>query len=547
MAVKKNRDLRIYAMIIIAIAVLLYGWLSDDAYHAFVMAKNLADGKGFVYNAGYRVNVSTCPFYTLLTTFFYFIMNRNMYLAGILQGFLFSLAAIYILLYKINKSGKNLLFLLFCIIGCYEFMCYTTSGLENPLLFLLGALFLRVFFDQSVWDTKRLLILFGIHSLILVTRMDNALLYIVVIVYVFFFQCSIPLIKRCLIAITGSVPFIIWELFSIWYYGFPFPNTMYIKLFTDIPKVEYFTKGFDYLGRSYLCDGFMFSVIVAYILITMIMAKRSRHFCIVVGIIIYHLYIVVIGGDFMLGRFLTVPYFLSLCGLSDIYTDSEYAYKLDNLIKVKNSAVGLFAVICLVGSLWRICVSPVALIKLYDTHWDARRTSVADERNVYAPVTGVINRIMDRNDSFQTSVENCYNNQVSPIKKAIEDKQYGYIVEEWIGGIVKYYFVDKGEDIALEDPYGLMDPLLARLPARRKTVWRIGHMVRDIPPGYRKSLVTGGNMINDPDLKDYYDKILEITSGDLFSLERVKTIIDFNMEEYENLKRNYIQSINISP
>ena len=51
----------IFAFIITALA-----WQSDDAYHAYIMAKNLVLGNGFVYNVGERATASSCPLFTLV-------------------------------------------------------------------------------------------------------------------------------------------------------------------------------------------------------------------------------------------------------------------------------------------------------------------------------------------------------------------------------------------------------------------------------------------------------------------------------------------------
>ena len=66
-------------------------------------------------------------------------------------------------------------------------------------------------------------------------------------------------------------------------------------------------------------------------------------------------------------------------------------------------------------------------------------------------------------------------------------------------------------------------------------------MIRDIPVGYRESLELGRNVVEDEDLKQYYDVLLEITSGNLFSVDRIHTIINFNMGEYEYLKNRYLE------
>ena len=54
--------------------------------------------------------------------------------------------------------------------------------------------------------------------------------------------------------ITGLLPFILWEVFATWYYGFPFPNTAYVKLGTAIPVREYLVRGIQYFLTSLSFD-----------------------------------------------------------------------------------------------------------------------------------------------------------------------------------------------------------------------------------------------------------------------------------------------------
>ncbi|NDC38606.1 MAG: hypothetical protein EBZ48_11205 [Proteobacteria bacterium] len=93
------------------------------------------------------------------------------------------------------------------------------------------------------------------------------------------------------------------------------------------------------------------------------------------------------------------------------------------------------------------------------------------------------------------------------------------------------------------DPYALSDPLLARLPVANPDSWRIGHFKRDIPAGYLETLETGANSIEDPALREYYDKLTILTQGDLWSWERLKTILRFNMGRYENLRFDYVERV----
>ena len=54
--------------------------------------------------------------------------------------------------------------------------------------------------------------------------------------------------------LIGFVPVVAWELFSLFYYGFPFPNTAYAKLKTGIPASELTRQGILYLQDSIARD-----------------------------------------------------------------------------------------------------------------------------------------------------------------------------------------------------------------------------------------------------------------------------------------------------
>lgn len=58
--------------------------------------------------------------------------------------------------------------------------------------------------------------------------------------------------------------------------------------------------------------------------------------------------------------------------------------------------------------------------------------------------------------------------------------------------------------------------------------WRIGHLYKIIPDGYRESLQRDDNLIRNPDIHKLYDKILLVVRGELFSRERFKAIWELN-------------------
>jgi arabinofuranosyltransferase len=110
---------------------------------------------------------------------------------------------------------------------------------------------------------------------------------------------------------------------------------------------------------------------------------------------------------------------------------------------------------------------------------------------------------------------------------------------DFCGGVLVYYW---GGDMYLTDAYGLTDPLLPRLPGIYNRFWRVGHIFRALPSGYRESLQQGKNLLEDPSLAAYYDKILLITrSKDLFSPERLRAIVDINLGKYDYLLDAYYE------
>jgi arabinofuranosyltransferase len=105
-------------------------------------------------------------------------------------------------------------------------------------------------------------------------------------------------------------------------------------------------------------------------------------------------------------------------------------------------------------------------------------------------------------------------------------------------GVYGFY---AGPEVYVMDMVCLGDPLRARLPVTGP--WRIGHFYREYPAGYVETIENGfTNHIREPHLHEYYDKLALITQGRLFSLERLKTIVLFNLGSYNYLVDKYTQS-----
>jgi hypothetical protein len=100
-----------------------------------------------------------------------------------------------------------------------------------------------------------------------------------------------------------------------------------------------------------------------------------------------------------------------------------------------------------------------------------------------------------------------------------------------------------GPAVHVVDPFGLGDPLLARLPAlpvdplamagrphARGRSWRIGHFARATPTGYIESLRSGRNQIAPPATAHLYDDLALVTRAPLWSLDRWRAIARLNLD-----------------
>lgn len=514
---------RLVSLIVFAVMVLLLAWQSDDAYHGYVMARNFAEGNGFVYNVGERSSASTGPLFTLLIAFAYFI-TREMFFTSLVVCTLFSAAAYYILVYKFCRSREQVVISLLALFASPSFMSYTTSGLENSLLFLLSALFILALSSHERYDFKQLLLIALIISAIAMARMDVVLIFAPVAVWIYLMkrkETSFP--KAMLAAVLGLLPFILWELFALFYFGFPFPNPAYVKLGTGISQTEYLKRGILYILYTGLNDPGVLAVTVISVILC-IAAKKSKYAALSAGIILYFVYIIRIGGDFMMGRHFTVPMFAALCMFFAVI-NKELSGK-DKFVRYKeifNAAV----IACLILTLGfsKVIGSQYLMGHKYSSH-------ISDEREYYYSTTGLYNNVVSLIKEGRLCISDTWNNEAPDDLR--ENGLSGGIIDN-AAGILVYY----NPDLYLNDTYCLGDAFLSKLPAVYDPNWRVGHLRRAIPEGYRESIWNNDNEIEDPDLHEYYDVIRLITRGKLLDGKRIKAIIDINSGRYDYLIENY--------
>ena len=497
----KNKNIKLILLIILIVTIIINAWLCDDAYISFRVIKNFVSGYGLRWNIFERVQVFTNPLMVLSLIPFYAI-THEIYYTSLIFDIVISSIALYILLFKIVKSNYNAILVTILLLFSRSFMSFTTSGLENCFSFLLLSLFFYFLFKKDEYGKKDIMILSLITSLILLNRMDTVLLVIPATFYVLIKKNkNISFFKFVLYYLIGMLPFIIWELFALIYYGFLFPNTYYAKLTAGISKMDYIKNGLTYLTVILRIDpATILTILLGILFILSSEDKKSK--LILYGVAISIIYIVYVGGDFMLGRFLTPSLFVITIAIGmfdyDIIKSKLFNYSF------------FFIIVLLFGTL-----------SFYPKNYRYKfLEGVADEQAYYSNATSLMLIGSER---------------IISNAKFINVGTYTYGCIGFVG-----YFSDSNTKII--DFFTLGDPLLSRIPLKEPTLKRIGHIRRPIPDGYFDTVKTGKNVIVDENIKKYYDIIKIITQDKIFSKKRIKTIIKYHLGKYDYLIDNYLKS-----
>lgn len=518
--------------LIIGLALLIFtgiliktSWIGDDAYITFRTIENFINGYGLVFNIGERVQTYTHPLWFFLISGIQFVALKIFGLSYWNQLFfiaagvsiLLSVISISIFGFGIVKHAKTAFFAVTTLIFSKAFMDFSTSGLENPLTHLLLVIFLFIFIKSDEGSSSRLLKLTFIAGMAALNRLDTILFFLPPLLFELLNQSKKG--KAIGTIIIGFLPLIIWEIFSLFYYGFLFPNTAYAKLNTGISKFDLFAQGVNYYLNSIRIDPITLFVIISAILLSFFQ-KKKRQLPIATGIFFYLIYILYIGGDFMSGRYFAAPFLVAVVMLS-MY------------IPIRNRIFAGGYVILLIFSLL-LPTSPVRSPINYTQGLEFRsfldKNKIVDERGVYYERMGLLKD--DRERSYPGSKFGGNNWRLK--EKPIELILVGPL------GVHAYQL---GPNFHVIDKNGLTDPLMARLPVENINQWRIGHFRHIIPDGYIETLSSGENVIDDKNLATYYDRLSLIIHGRLFDWNRIITIWNINRGKYNFLIERYWENL----
>lgn len=505
-------------MLVLLVAAFTYvflanAWLGDDAYITFRTIWNLIHGYGAVFNPGERVQAYTHPLWMLLLTTAHAV-TREFFFTALAVSYACSLAAILIVLRHVRAiSGVVVTFL--WLISSKAFVDYTSSGLENPLAYLLLALFYVRFceLDDTPVATRSLGAFGVIAGLAFVNRLDSVVLYALPLAWLAFAarrrrQPLTPLLVGFL------VPAGLWVAFATIYYGFPLPNTYYAKVATGIPGWLLHEQGVAYVLSSVNHDPLTLATIGAAAALSLAPGAGVRERLAAASTLLFIVYTISVGGDFMSGRFFAAPFLVAVIVMLRLLRGWTYDLPLAAALVVYNLIVPLV---------------PIKTTGSYDGAWAWRsQNGIKDERGHYHQITNVFFFSPFRELPDHTWMREGLSFREGPEKVTVQ-------------GSIGFFGLAAGPDKRVIDRNALSDPLLARLPVS----WRLyfefyaGHYFRDIPDGYLESVASGDNRLTDPLLHDYYDRLKEAISGPLFSLPRLRSLWYLNLGEGRTLSRRY--------
>ena len=476
--------------VLLAIAVRL-AWLGDDAFITLRAVENLVQGEGPRWNLADRVQTYTHPAWMLLLAAGRWLTGESFHTTiGIGLGL--STAAIVVLLRRAESAAAVGLTAL--LMGTARaFPEYATSGLETPLTFVLLTLFTGAVVREATPE-RRFSAVALLASLLAWTRLDLVLIVAPAVVASMRGAPRSAIVRRGALA---AAPLLGWFAFAWFYYGSPLPVTAHAKAFgVGIPAGDLLAQGCWYLWHTTVDDPVLV-VTVALGIAFGLGDRRTRWLA--VGSLLQLAYVAKVGGDFMAGRFFLPPFVVALAILTP---------RLQALRPVTLGVGGAAAMVLMfLHGVPAWLRSPASEDRPVVTHEEAR--GIGDERAVYYWRLGLL----------------APGRQI-PVFGEMQ-AQLGELPRErpWIllNGAVGVAGFQAGRHGHLVDPI-LVDPLLARLPARNPDRWRIGHVLRRIPEGSYETLATGETGLRHAGLRSYYEALRTLTQAPLASTERLATM-----------------------
>ncbi len=325
----------------------------DDAYISFRYGRNMMLGNGLVYNAGEYVEGYTNFLWTVITSPFTTVKGIDISVFALSLGLLISIFNIFFLFRLIKLFPEifyNLpvhLFLLPIIFFVLDdsLAFWAIGGMEFPIytLFILGIIYNYFKINEGA---NRLYYMLGFMMLCTMTRPEGNMIFAVALLHMILQRKKIENFKPLLLKLIlfYTLFFTVYYGFKYFYYGHLIPNTFYAKGVTDLTMNIY-------LGAKYLalCTGARLYIFIFILFIPFKKAiKDFKQSFLILFCLVYILYLIGVGGDWMIANRFFVPilpllYILSVIGL--VYAVRKVAAAFKNGSYTLNRVSGITVII----------------------------------------------------------------------------------------------------------------------------------------------------------------------------------------------------------
>jgi arabinofuranosyltransferase len=469
-------------------------WISEDAFITLRYVSNLLNGYGPVFNPGEFVQGYTHPLWFILVTTISIVFSDPI-LNSIYLGLALTFATFLTMgftLFRISKTVLPALGLLvptgFIFLLSDPWVSFQTSGLENSLSHFLIATILAVATLPKKSSPGWLVFLMGTLCL---SRPDLFILVFPSIVYTVLTNYHDK--QQLLIIILAFLPVIVWFHFAWFFYGDIIPNTAHAKFGIYPSYRDSVAQGLKYIKDWMKYDTLAAGSTIFALIYVLTKRKSVILSTIALGVLMYGIWIIWIGGGFMRGRLFT-PVFFTSVALFLLSTGIEMA---KNGMKIS----------------WKEILSLVFLGVLY---WIQQ---IPSDPGGTISIDGIVNE-----RAFYPGYSLVYYTQKETLKNPYLDLAFAEDLRSFTEncgpvtihyrnpGTIGYF---AGSKVHIIDMLGLTDSYIANLPNEYMVEKhpRPGHPIKEIPIDY---LISKEDISNIPGWKNY------IADLDCSILEKVK-------------------------
>jgi arabinofuranosyltransferase len=315
----------------------------DDAYISFRYGRNMMKGLGLVYNGGEYVEGYTNFLWTVITGPFTVIDGIDISVFALSFGLIISILNIF-MLYRLLKLFPEVfsevpmhIFLLPIIFFVLDdsIAFWAIGGMEFPIytLFILGILYNYFKLNSGPKYLYRML---AFMMLCTMTRPEGNMIFVITVFHMLLSRKKFSNFRGDFIKAIAAYAlfFAVYYGFKHYYYGNFIPNTFYAKGVTDL------TMNF-YLGAKYLamCIGTRLYIFVFILFIPFKKAFSDfKQSYLILFCITYILYLIGVGGDWMIANRFFVPILPLLYVLSTI----GFVYAVKKLMVSYRNSVSSF-------------------------------------------------------------------------------------------------------------------------------------------------------------------------------------------------------------